>query len=189
MTGIIVFLSADRLSGTILGEDGVRVRFNSDAVVAHDVMRLEAGKAVIFDLSAHQRSWAVNVSLQHVPNAQPGKSRELPMLRYMGFEQAEGVREYHFQRILPGEVAAHFIVTGEVALFTRHRVALQEGPSLCLVRLNAELDRATGATVPGPVVQCCLGERDMLQYLDTRQEAAKHRGPRHGPQRRAATQA
>ena len=188
MTGIIVNLSGDRLSGTIMGEDGVPVRFESDAVLAHDAIRLEAGKAVNFEISTHHRTRAVNVSVRAIPtaNLRDGRTPAQP-LRYMGFEQKAGVREYHFQRTLPGEMSVGYIVTSEVALFTRHRVALQEGPALCLLRLNSELERV-GAD-PTRVNHCCLGEREMLEYLSSRPVPTKHHSHRPGPARTAAAQA
>jgi cold shock CspA family protein len=175
MTGVVITWSADRHSGTIMGEDGVPVRFESDAILAQDAMRLQAGKPVTFELANQPRNCAVNVCLR--PMSGEIRSGQ-PVLRYMGFEQSAGVREYHFQRIVPGELAINFKVFSEVALFTRNRVALQEGPALCLLRLKAELDRVPVAGAAA-VIECRLGEPEMRQYLDAKQEAVKQRSQRH----------
>jgi hypothetical protein len=56
-------------------------------------------------------------------------------LRYIGFDQAKNIREYKFEGVAAGEAATHFVVSADVGLFTKYRVALQEGPALCLKRL------------------------------------------------------
>src|SRR6267154_6148965 len=61
-------------------------------------------------------------------------------LRYTGFDQAENIREYKFEGVAAGETAEHFVVSADLALFTQYRVALQEGPALCLKRLSADLE-------------------------------------------------
>ena len=60
-------------------------------------------------------------------------------LRYMGFDQAKNIREYKFDGAAEGKTIAHFVVSADLALFVKHRVGLQEGPSLCLKRLSTNL--------------------------------------------------
>ena len=61
-------------------------------------------------------------------------------LRYMGFDQAKNIREYQFEGVAAGEAAKHFVVSADLALFTKYRVALQEGPALCSKKLSADLE-------------------------------------------------
>ena len=61
-------------------------------------------------------------------------------LRYIGFDQAKNIREYKFEGVAAGETDKHFVVSADVGLFTKYRVALQEGPALCLKRLSADLE-------------------------------------------------
>jgi hypothetical protein len=61
-------------------------------------------------------------------------------LRYMGFDQAKNIREYKFDGAAEGKTIAHFVVSADLALFVKHHVGLQEGPSLCLKRLSTNLE-------------------------------------------------
>ncbi len=38
-------------------------------------------------------------------------------LRYMGFDQEKNIREYLFDGVAAGEVAKHFVVSADLALF------------------------------------------------------------------------
>lgn len=126
MTGVIVQLSADRSCGTIMGEDGVSVRFDLKSVLAHDIISLEAGKPVHFEIAPHHRHRAISVCIRpRVRVAGREGVSHLHSVRYLGFEQAAGVRAYEFRRTSPCESPLTLVVTTEVALFARHRVALQ----------------------------------------------------------------
>jgi hypothetical protein len=57
-------------------------------------------------------------------------------LRYMGFDQAKNIREYKFDGAAEGKI----VVSADLALFVKHHVGLQEGPSLCLKRLSTNLE-------------------------------------------------
>ena len=61
-------------------------------------------------------------------------------LRYLGFDQANNIREYTFYNVAAGETATHFVVSADLALFLKYRVRLQEGPALCLKELSADLE-------------------------------------------------
>jgi hypothetical protein len=61
-------------------------------------------------------------------------------LRYMAFDQAKNIREYKFDGAAEGKTIAHFVVSADLALFVKHHVGLQEGPSLCLKRLSTNLE-------------------------------------------------
>lgn len=61
--------------------------------------------------------------------------------RYMGFEQKGSARIYRFDCLEKGESARHFTVSAEMGLFLTHRVAIQEGPALCALKLAADLEQ------------------------------------------------
>jgi hypothetical protein len=61
-------------------------------------------------------------------------------VRYMGFEQLREERTYRFDVSAKGEVTRQFVVLADLALFRTHRVAIQEGPSLCARKLRADLE-------------------------------------------------
>ena len=61
-------------------------------------------------------------------------------LRYMGFDQVKNIREYKFDGVAENETTTNFVVSADVGLFTKYRVALQEGPALCLKKLSADLE-------------------------------------------------
>ena len=78
-------------------------------------------------------------------------------LRYMGFDQAENIREYKFESGAAGETAEHFVVGADLALFTQYRVALQEGPALCLKKLTADLE--TPQQLPHQLTNAHIADR------------------------------
>ena len=89
-------------------------------------------------------------------------------LRYMGFDQAENIREYKFEGIDAGETAEHFVVSADLALFTKYRVALQDGPALSLKRLSADLE--TPQQLPHQ-----LTNGDLTAYIADRAAAAERK--------------
>jgi hypothetical protein len=60
--------------------------------------------------------------------------------RYMGFEQTPTRRLYKFDGTVPKGPSAHFVVSVDLDLFLRNHVNIQEGPSLCALKLKADLD-------------------------------------------------
>ena len=58
----------------------------------------------------------------------------------MGFNQAKNIRKYKFDDVAKDETTTHFVVSADLALFVRYHVGLQEGPSLCLKKLSADLE-------------------------------------------------
>ena len=65
---------------------------------------------------------------------------EVPMVqfRYIGFDQHENARTYKFDRAEDKQPAVRLVVTADLALFLKHHVNIQEGPSLCARKLNAD---------------------------------------------------
>lgn len=60
-------------------------------------------------------------------------------LRYLGFDQLEKARAYRFGVMSRPEDERQFVVTVDLALFHKHGVGIQEGPSLCALKLAADL--------------------------------------------------
>jgi len=163
MTGRIKNLSAGSGAGFIESENGLKFHFDSGAVLAYDVTYLAVGQLVTFDLESGGSPKAVNICLQrsHAAPHPEGKRKETT-LRYVGFDQAKAIRTYRFERTSMGEETETFAVTTDMALFTKHRIGIQEGPALCLHVLMIGLD---GAAVNAPRLACSLTEQHMLTYL------------------------
>ena len=163
MRGRIRVLDAGSAGGVIHSDSGDSVAFEFSAVLAYDVAFLAVGRLVSFDLEGHDALSAVNVCLHRL---QP--PRRPASLRYVGFDQVKGIRSYRFERTAPGEDTQTVVVTTDIALFTRHRVPLQEGPGMCLRLLETE--PATGES------RFALTENALISFVAARLDAIK---PRH----------
>jgi hypothetical protein len=173
MTGRIKSLSNGNGSGCITADNGVSAHFLSKSVLEYDVTCLAVGQMVTFDLEIGNLPVAVNVSVQrqHRTPLPTSKQQDRIPLRYVGFNQAGTARLYKFERLKPGEPTETLFVTAEMALFTKHRVGLQEGPGLCLRALE------TGPAEIG--LHNTLTDQHMLAYLASR--PAPRAKPRHIP--------
>jgi len=101
--------------------------------------------------------------------------------RYLGFEQRQNARAYRFDGIAKGEPNRHFIVTADMALFLMHRIAIQEGPSLCVLKITAALENT-----PDGVFQ--LTDEDLRAHATARTAAENKKAEaRKTPVRRAAS--
>lgn len=62
---------------------------------------------------------------------------------YMGFSQQANIRSYRFQGVVPRERPSktgknlEFLLTADMALLAKHRIRVQDGPTLCLQILGA----------------------------------------------------
>src|ERR1700680_3558294 len=85
-------------------------------------------------------------------------------LRYMGFNQTKAVRVYRFDSIVDRAPAVRYIVTADLALFLKHRIGIQEGPTLCARKLTSDLEAPE---------QCehILTNDDLLAYVSARTDA------------------
>jgi hypothetical protein len=92
-------------------------------------------------------------------------------LQYVGFGHAGSVRQYYFRRISRGEQPKEFVVNADLSLLAKHRVAIQEGPALCLHLL---LERGDVSGAPAAPTPRSLTESDMLDHL-ARRPAPRHR--------------
>ena len=167
MRGRIQAWNAGSAEGVIQADNGDSISFEFSAVLAYDVAVLAVGRFVSFDLEGRDGSTAVNVCLHRLQPSPEGALRHAASLRYVGFEQAaEGIRSYKFERTLPGEEMKTVVVTTDIALFTRHRVLLQEGPGLCLRLLETE-------SAKGRESRFALTENDLITFLAARVGAIK----------------
>ena len=89
-------------------------------------------------------------------------------LRYLGFDQSQNARAYRFDVTKLGGGTQHFVVTVDLGLFQTHRVAIQEGPSLCARKLAADIETCH----PGAHQ---LTSEDLRAYADLRAAAETRR--------------
>ena len=59
-------------------------------------------------------------------------------VRYKGFDQHDNTRTYKFDGVEKGQPVVPFVVTADLALFLKHHVNIQEGPTLCARKLTAD---------------------------------------------------
>jgi hypothetical protein len=101
-------------------------------------------------------------------------------LRYMGFEQLRNARAYRFDAIEKGQLPRHFVVTADLALFLRHRIAIQEGPTLSASKLTADLEKDVAGAHE-------LTSDDLRAHADARTLAEARRAEmKRTPRRRPA---
>lgn len=62
------------------------------------------------------------------------------VLRYIGFDQAQNTRVYKFDGGAEDKSSTRFAVSIDMALFLRHHVGIQEGPTLCAQKLTADFE-------------------------------------------------
>lgn len=89
-------------------------------------------------------------------------------LRYAGFDQVAGIRHYKFESAPVIGAARVFRIQVEVALFLKHRIGMQEGPSLCLKKLAEVTDLSENS-------EQLLTEADLLVYSSARTALAEQK--------------
>ena len=88
-------------------------------------------------------------------------------LRFMGFDQNQNCRIYRFDALAKGEPTVRLEISADMALFLKHRIGLQEGPTLCATKLASDLAGASRADHE-------LTNEDLLAYTMSRSaEAAR----------------
>ncbi|HTM51903.1 MAG TPA: hypothetical protein VL285_24575 [Bryobacteraceae bacterium] len=161
MTGRIKALSFESTSGLIESENGSRFSFESSAVLAYDAAHLTVGQLVTFITEGLS---AFNISVHRAARPQvDGGTRKGGVFRYVGFNQANSIRTFRFERTFTGELAEMFTVSTDLALLAKYRISLQEGPALCSRLLTLEIDEASA-----PVFERSLTETDILQDMASR---------------------
>jgi hypothetical protein len=167
MLGTITRFSKVTTSGAIRSEQGVNFDFDLAGVLTYDVAGLAEGKFVHFQAAGRSPCKAVNVSLEPPAAVHPGADRykEITQLRYVGFRHLENLRRFRFERITPGAPTQCFEVAANLALFHTLRIAIQEGPALCMRVIADEL--ASGSNWED-LASCLLTEQHMRDYLANR---------------------
>lgn len=99
-------------------------------------------------------------------------------IRYLGFDQQQNARIYRFDVVEKGQPAKHCSVSVDVALFLRHHVALQDGPTLSATKLAADIERSFEGTHE-------LTEQDMREHTEARLQAEVARAERRSGRRPA----
>ena len=97
-------------------------------------------------------------------------------IRYMGFEQEKNARAYRFDVVVKGQPNKRCVVTADLELFLRNRVALQEGPTLSANKLTTDLE----ANVDG---EHQLTDQDLRQQTEARLQAEATRAEKRGGRR------
>jgi hypothetical protein len=104
-------------------------------------------------------------------------------LRYMGFDQTQNRRVYKFDYCAKGVPPAGFLVSADIALFLKHRISIQDGPSLCARKLANDIETLQ----PG---EHELTNDDMLAFATDRAAAEARKAeqrkswtPRRNPNR------
>ena len=85
-------------------------------------------------------------------------------LRYVGFDQLQNTRAYRFNCVEKGEPTVELVITANIELFSKHHVGIQEGPSLCALKLTSDL-----ASLQKGAHE--LTNEDLLTYISARSAA------------------
>ena len=81
-------------------------------------------------------------------------------LVYMGFRhETTAVRRYSFEGVVSEGIRKDFFVTADIALLTKYRVRIQEGPMMCLRLLEGS------AETEAQLESLVLTEADVLAHV------------------------
>ena len=145
---------------------GSRSNFDFDlaGVLTYDVAALAEGNSSISRLPAVRPAKPSTSRSNPPPPFIPGADRykEITQLRYVGFRHLENLRHFRFERITPGAPTQCFEVAANLALFHTLRIAIQEGPALCMRVIAAELESGRKWE---DLASCPLTEQHMQDYL------------------------
>lgn len=105
-------------------------------------------------------------------------------LQYEGFHQVdENTREFLFQAINARGNIRSILITVELLLFPKYNFGIQEGPLLCLRKLDTELESI--ASSQESCLHFALTEDDICALAVERENRAKRKskkgGDRHSP--------
>ena len=174
MTGRIVGLIGSARTGTIRSQDGTLLTFSAEGVLG-EFDTLAVGHQVSFD---PDRSWlprtAVRVIREPRATTRPSSEPDARLdLRYAGFTQAQNVRSYRFDSVASGSAEQQFVVVVDLALMLKHRIGVQEAPTLCLRKLAADLKALPEAEAHE------LRDEDLRAYASSKAAAAEKKGHKH----------
>ncbi|MDZ7639404.1 MAG: hypothetical protein U5J83_14310 [Bryobacterales bacterium] len=169
MTGRVKSFCPKRGAGLIETEDGLDALFEIADVLTYDRIGLKPGKVVSFEPGSatpmHAYEIVVRTGIAEPPN--PTKTKEAEDLRYTGFSYDGASRVYAFEERIAGEETRQFRVVTEVELLLKHRISLQDTPTICLKLLQTKL--AAHLFPNGlKLVQCLLSDSD-IAYTDLRE--------------------
>lgn len=97
-------------------------------------------------------------------------------IRYMGFEQQKNARAFRFDVVVKGQPNKRCVVTADLSLFLRNRVALQEGPTLSANKLTIDLENNLDGEHE-------LTEQDLQRHTEARLQAEATRAEKRGGRR------
>ena len=166
MLGTVTRFSKVTATGTILSEHGESFDFDLAAVLTYDMAALAEGKLVHFEPAGRSPCKANNVALEAPAAIHPGAERykEIRQLRYVGFQHLGNLRKYRYERITPGEPTQNFAVDADLSLFHVCRIAIQDGPTMCMRILTAGLDAGESNEA---MASCALTEQHIRDYQAT----------------------
>ena len=84
-------------------------------------------------------------------------------LRYMGFEQNRNTRTYKFDGVANGRPTVHFVVTADLALFLVNRIGIQEGPTLCALKLSSAAEPAASLVLTNDDLRAHASARSLAE--------------------------
>jgi hypothetical protein len=166
MHGTITSFGGKGSTGAIQSDEGGCFHFAAAAVLAYDLASLAAGQLVNFEVDGGLPPKAVNVSVRQAADTRLSEEtyRDIRRPRYVGFDQLGSIRTYRFERFTPGGHAETFSLDADVALLSRNKVRLQEGPVLCLHLLGCAL----GALGAGESLPRLVTDQHVLDFLASR---------------------
>jgi hypothetical protein len=91
-------------------------------------------------------------------------------LRYMGFDDASGVRIFKFGRLPASPETPVFTVHADVALFLKHKISFQDGPAMC-----------SAIVASGEFGNHQLTDEDCLAFVSLRPSKADRKPPKRKP--------
>lgn len=166
MLGTVTRFSKIAATGTIRSEQGESFDFDFAAVLTYDMAALAEGKFVHFEPAGRSPCKATNIALEPPAAIHPGAERykEIRQLRYIGFQHKGNRRKYQYERITPGEATQTFAVDADLGLFHDCRIAIQDGPTMCMRILTAGLDAGQSSEA---MASCSLTEQNIRDYQAT----------------------
>jgi hypothetical protein len=174
MTGRIAVLAAPEKPGRITAHSGVGQFNYAYRLPLGKADGLATGRLVTFELEKGSPDVAVSVCLKDLTESSPSAQKARREVRYRGFEQANNFRRYKFEAWRAGEENQEAVVTVDLALFRKHGICLQDGPSLCFRLVEAELQEPDPAEKI--VWKRSLSDREMLAHVASRPVSTKRRG-------------
>jgi hypothetical protein len=106
-------------------------------------------------------------------------------LRYLGFDQEQNTRAYRFEGLTKGEPTIVLIVTADMALFLKHRIGIQEGPSMCVHKLASDTQTPRPANLEITNEDLRVLAEARIAAVNRKAALRRNGTPRHYPRRSA----